>query len=315
MKRNGIFLITALAMLFLFSQAFGAEVIHFSASSPDAVAGEIAGKAEFKVDVSMYNESTLGSPDGDWVGGGFVLGFSSPDGSITQFTHVEQLIGGKTSTKCLKLINSYSDLFGLTVYTEYSWGDGTLPDTLSLGPLGTEGLSNLGGPIDFYEFHFQIDYKNEGFDNGTFCIDSIGLPPSQADFDWLFGAPWSAVWTPGEPVCWTITGLDVSDVKEISSGDDILPQDFTLSQNYPNPFNPRTQFDFALPTHSHVTIDVFNILGQKIKTLADADYSAGRYTVDWDGTADNGSAVASGVYFYRMNADDFQATKKLMLLK
>lgn len=94
-----------------------------------------------------------------------------------------------------------------------------------------------------------------------------------------------------------------------------LPTEFTLSQNVPNPFNPSTQVSFALPTAAKVNLSIYNVLGQHVKTLVDTDMRAGYQTVTWDGTDNTGHTVASGVYFYKLNAGDFTATKKMLMLK
>jgi len=90
---------------------------------------------------------------------------------------------------------------------------------------------------------------------------------------------------------------------------------FSLSQNYPNPFNPVTSFKFTLPHASHVRIEVFNILGQKVRTLVDEDMRAGVFLVDWDGKDEEGVEASSGVYFYRIIAGDFSDIKRMVLLK
>lgn len=94
-----------------------------------------------------------------------------------------------------------------------------------------------------------------------------------------------------------------------------LPTEFTLSQNVPNPFNPSTLVSFALPTAARVNLSIYNVLGQHVKTLVDTDMRAGYQTVTWDGTDNTGHTVASGVYFYKLNAGDFTATKKMLMLK
>jgi len=103
---------------------------------------------------------------------------------------------------------------------------------------------------------------------------------------------------------------DVEDVDGVG-----LPETFSLSQNYPNPFNPTTQINFEIPVRSHVTLTVYNLLGQKVTTLVDKEMSAGRYVADWNSTSDGESKVASGIYFYKLEAGDFIETKKMMLLK
>jgi hypothetical protein len=94
-----------------------------------------------------------------------------------------------------------------------------------------------------------------------------------------------------------------------------LPTAYALDQNYPNPFNPDTQIGLALPSDSHVRLNIFNVLGQHVRTLVDGDMPAGYHTVTWDGNDSDGSSVASGVYFYRITAEDFSSSKKMMLLK
>ncbi|MBN1212068.1 MAG: T9SS type A sorting domain-containing protein [candidate division Zixibacteria bacterium] len=103
--------------------------------------------------------------------------------------------------------------------------------------------------------------------------------------------------------------LDVTD----ESGD--LPHDFSLGLNYPNPFNPATTFEYSLPYACEVELNVYNIRGQKVRTLVNQTMSAGRYTAVWHGVNDDGRSVASGVYFYRIRTDDFVATKKMILMK
>jgi hypothetical protein len=89
-----------------------------------------------------------------------------------------------------------------------------------------------------------------------------------------------------------------------------LPTTPNLMQNYPNPFNPETNISFYIPATSRVTIQVFNILGQNIRTLADQEYTAGRHAIIW-----NASTVASGVYYCRMVSGDWRKTIKTIVLK
>ena len=96
-----------------------------------------------------------------------------------------------------------------------------------------------------------------------------------------------------------------------------LPQSLTLKQNYPNPFNSNTMIRFALPIHVDVELTIFNLAGQRVATLAQGAREAGTYTVRWDGRDDDGRALASGVYLYRMQTDDGQQveTRKLVLVR
>lgn len=103
------------------------------------------------------------------------------------------------------------------------------------------------------------------------------------------------------------------EVKEVNTP--TKPTVFSLAQNYPNPFNPKTMIRFGLPKDSWVKLEVYNILGQKVKTLVDERLTAGLKEVEWDGKDTRGSEVASGIYFYRIKADDFSDVKKMVMLK
>jgi hypothetical protein len=109
-----------------------------------------------------------------------------------------------------------------------------------------------------------------------------------------------------------VIGTDSYVAGEVSGS---LPKEFALSQNYPNPFNPSTTVGLALPKASHVRLVVYNTLGQKVATLVDGYMDAGHHTVVWEGRNDGGQQVASGVYFYRLDAGEFHQTRKMMLLK
>jgi hypothetical protein len=93
------------------------------------------------------------------------------------------------------------------------------------------------------------------------------------------------------------------------------PKSFALFQNHPNPFNPETKISYYLPTASQVKLIVYNILGQKVRTLFDGHQDSGTHTVLWDGRREDGTALSSGIYFYRMQAGDFRETKKMSLMK
>lgn len=101
----------------------------------------------------------------------------------------------------------------------------------------------------------------------------------------------------------------------IDDSESTLPVCFNLRQNYPNPFNARTEIGFYLSEKSEVSFEIYNIVGQKIKTLKNSMLEAGTHTVIWDGTNDAGHVVSSGVYFYRLNAGEESQTKKMVMLK
>ena len=95
----------------------------------------------------------------------------------------------------------------------------------------------------------------------------------------------------------------------------VIANEFGLSQNYPNPFNPSTTIAYSLASDGEVMLSIYNVAGQKIVDLVNAPQTTGSYSVVWDGTSANGEMVSSGVYFYQINAGDFNDTKKMFFLK
>ncbi len=93
------------------------------------------------------------------------------------------------------------------------------------------------------------------------------------------------------------------------------PKEFALSQNFPNPFNPTTNFSVSLPMTEHLEVGVYNVLGQKVATLANDVREAGTYSITWNSTTDAGMSASSGVYFLKMTAGNFTSVRKIMLMK
>ena len=93
-----------------------------------------------------------------------------------------------------------------------------------------------------------------------------------------------------------------------------LPTDFALGQNYPNPFNPSTIIPYQLPTSAHVRLEVFNLLGQRLATLVDAEQAAGIHTAQWDATDAAGRAVGAGVYIYRLSSGGQTESRRMVLV-
>ncbi len=94
-----------------------------------------------------------------------------------------------------------------------------------------------------------------------------------------------------------------------------IPGQYSLQQNFPNPFNPETSIQYKLPNTSHVTLMVYNSLGQVVQTLVNKSLPAGEYSVRWNGRDQFGNTVSSGMYFYRLRAGDYVKTRKMILMK
>jgi photosystem II stability/assembly factor-like uncharacterized protein len=136
--------------------------------------------------------------------------------------------------------------------------------------------------------------KNDGF--GTHGIKSLSI-----DGNYIYaGSDGYSVWK-----------RLLSEIVALNLSSSIIPNSFNLRQNYPNPFNPATEIKYDLPTAANVTIKIYNTLGEEVKTLIGNEFkNAGYYSVSFDG-----SALASGVYFYTITAGEFRDSKKMVLIK
>jgi len=94
-----------------------------------------------------------------------------------------------------------------------------------------------------------------------------------------------------------------------------LPNGFNLYQNYPNPFNNSTTISFEIPYKEVVSLKIYNILGEEVKNLINKELSAGTYNLEWDGTANKGQLVSSGVYLYKLSSSIFTQEMKMVLVK
>jgi len=123
---------------------------------------------------------------------------------------------------------------------------------------------------------------------------------------------WEFEGSSGNITRWAIDDVRVEGELIGTSSDMIgdVPDRFGLDQNYPNPFNPTTQIQYRVPNSAHVTLTVYNMLGQSVQTIVDQMHNAGHFDVTFDG-----SNLSSGVYIYRLQAGDYSATKKFMLVK
>ncbi len=110
-----------------------------------------------------------------------------------------------------------------------------------------------------------------------------------------------------------VEGLDITAVEEAAVA--VLPNRFALHQNYPNPFNPQTTIAFDLPQPGMVTLRIYNMRGEVVRTLIASDLAAGSYRLQWRGDDDRGMSLASGIYFCKLSANDLSATRKLVLIK
>jgi gingipain R len=114
----------------------------------------------------------------------------------------------------------------------------------------------------------------------------------------------------------TTSDIDFVLESDVGSGNDLIPLKTELSGNYPNPFNPTTNISYALKNAGHVTLEIYNIKGEKVTTLINDEMEAGYYTATWEGKNSSNKSVASGIYFAKLRADGrYTSTRKMIMLK
>ena len=139
--------------------------------------------------------------------------------------------------------------------------------------------------------------------DGTLRFDSIQL-----------------TYNPGSPITGTIYFDDLRLVRKflvnVTEPPEPLPNDFNLFQNYPNPFNSKTMIKYQIKgNRDHVSLEIYNLLGKKVRILVNEDQPGGEYLVSWDGKDNNGNDVASGIYIYKLSAGEFNEAKQMILVR
>ncbi len=161
----------------------------------------------------------------------------------------------------------------------------------------------------------EITLKQFGGTNPVFFTMPVDIRFSGENWDTtvtVFNDSLQQTFTVGVPRTITSAAIDPDGwmMKGVLASSDIPPAVFSLSQNFPNPFNPKTTINYQLPMAAFVTLKVFDALGREIATLVNEKQRAGTYSAEWDA-----SRAASGIYFYRLQAGTFSATKKMALIR
>ncbi len=110
-------------------------------------------------------------------------------------------------------------------------------------------------------------------------------------------------------------GSDNGVVTSVDDDGPAVPNGFSLAQNYPNPFNPSTQINYAIPATGSVQLEIFNVLGARVRTLVNQTQAAGNYSVRWDGRSDRSTLAATGVYLYRLQIGNQVDMKRMLFIK
>ncbi|MFA7361066.1 MAG: T9SS type A sorting domain-containing protein [Candidatus Kapaibacterium sp.] len=202
----------------------------------------------------------------------------------------------------------WSKVAGLS--TGFEDGDGGIIQTMDGGYLVTGGVNSYGsGGVDISFEKFNSSFVTCG--NSSSPVSSIASPgnilvsPSfiSVNCSTIINIPSLITGTGGT----LITNCTTIGIQLISNE---VPKEFSLSQNYPNPFNPVTKISFEISKSSSVMITVFDMTGKEVDVLVNETLQAGTYHTDW-----NASAFPSGVYFYRMQAEGYSETRKMMLVR
>ncbi len=159
------------------------------------------------------------------------------------------------------------------------------------------GQQNFWGPA-----LAALDSDGDGFTNGEELQDPNGT--------WQPGQP-----LPGNPSLVTNPGDPNSKPNTTSIVESKIPNGYKLLNNYPNPFNPSTRIAFEIPQEENVTLKIYNINGELVRTLLNNNLSAGRYEQIWNGKDEAGNYVVSGVYIYRITAGQFDKSANMLLMK
>jgi hypothetical protein len=203
------------------------------------------------------------------------------------------------------------DMTGLLV-TEQDI-DGLLPDSILYGGVSLFGQLDTGPLEPMIDLHFRMSGIGYG-QVGTLCFDSCFMPPAGT---FIFSNTGGSTFSPvfDSPDCYVVILWGEYENPNAADNESPVPFTYGLNQNHPNPFNPATTIDYSLARKSHVTIAVYNVLGQTVRTLVDDTRDAGNHQAVWDGNDQFGHAVASGVYIYKMLTDEYTETRKMVLMR
>ena len=165
--------------------------------------------------------------------------------------------------------------------------------------------------IDYMEMHIPMTVTGFEISNSMFGELMLETQVTNLTVDWDVWAFDGYDPTPSTGSrTFTVDASDLLSVNNIA-----LPTSYALHNNYPNPFNPVTNILYDIPELTDVKLEIFNVMGQRVRTLAEGKHEAGRYQIVWNATNDIGESLSSGMYIYRIQAGDFVSVKKLVLMK
>jgi len=197
-------------------------------------------------------------------------------------------------------------------------------EAASYEPEGTVTHTETNGADAGYSIEVVVHTDMFGYAEGdtvklSACVWDLDYADADAYSEHISDyAPhwWGTQWAdPNFEKYFMYRGVVLSEEVGIAGHDNALPKQFTLYQNYPNPFNPTTTIAFDISRTAPVKLEIYNILGQKVRTLVDKELHPGHYEVEWSGLNDQQNALTSGVYFYQLTSGEIVKTNKMVLMK
>jgi len=176
--------------------------------------------------------------------------------------------------------------------------------------------------VSFLEYTFSEEMENlwtitNSEEPGIFRLSTIAQPYTELAEDFLI-LTFRIEGNNANTGDFNVTHFLINETNVLESLDErvkSVPEVYNLYQNFPNPFNPETRIDFQLPKGSEVTLKIYNILGQEIKTLVSEEKEAGYYSILWNGENNYGIKVSSGIYIYQIRAGDFIKSRKMVYIR
>lgn len=237
----------------------------------------------------------------DWKAGGKALLMPH----YQKLAHIRATFPAFSSQQIIRIPTSYITVYSFVRPAANDAGVVVASIDLSARQIS---LSLSGSTLGMSVQEGKIYYANDLYNDTSYAIQFSG---GVATLNVALPAYGSAVFVVSD----TIKRLTLPVLVSVSPTERIIASDFALYQNYPNPFNPATRIVYEVPTTSWVTLAIYNILGEEVAVLDNRERTAGRYTLQWNGTSHNGLPLPSGIYFARLTAPGYSKTMKMLLIR
>ncbi len=280
-------------------------------------------------DANLYMSQTSGFNDEVYVSGGAYTYITGPNSTVNTFTttgYPQELVSNFPNGSLVLAGGAYASgqlKDWATVVRSLSAG-GAAYDLSNYGGLrftasgtGTvEVIFNLTNTQNYNYFMYKVNLTGQSTEYNIDFSELKQLYPSSAQFDPKLVEDIGFIINTTDNPGLTDFNIEVKNIAFISNdlmnvdNSTSVPKEFGLAQNYPNPFNPSTVIQFNVPKQEKLMLTVYNILGQKVATLLDAEVSAGVHSITFDA-----SKLSSGIYFYQLSGNNVNITKKMILTK